>query len=189
MHVFFTKISSLPVAKLFWWILNIFYSTNAYSAYSIFNEDFRELPGTLNADRLDRDIRAGQFWALLHFFQSFQHWCQVTWCVYLHNHKEITTTVPMKMTSFLFRAMPLLCIYHCTMYWYDCEEHVSLWITVSMSLISRFLFMSFRVLTLSVQRRALGHICRDLSVRNQNLTCLNTVKIIDCNFLLIYNSF
>ncbi|KAK7330875.1 hypothetical protein VNO77_25081 [Canavalia gladiata] len=31
------------------------------SAYSIFNEDFRELPGTLNADRLDRDIRAGQF--------------------------------------------------------------------------------------------------------------------------------
>lgn len=32
------------------------------SAYSIFNQDFRELPGTLNADRLDRDIRAGQFW-------------------------------------------------------------------------------------------------------------------------------
>ncbi|KAF8380676.1 hypothetical protein HHK36_028166 [Tetracentron sinense] len=31
------------------------------SAYSIFNEDFRELPGTLNADRLDRDIRVGQF--------------------------------------------------------------------------------------------------------------------------------
>lgn len=31
------------------------------SAYSIFNEDFQELPGTLNADRLDRDIRAGQF--------------------------------------------------------------------------------------------------------------------------------
>ncbi|ESW27755.1 hypothetical protein PHAVU_003G229300 [Phaseolus vulgaris] len=31
------------------------------SAYSIFNEDFRELPGTLNADRFDRDIRAGQF--------------------------------------------------------------------------------------------------------------------------------
>ncbi|XP_024370306.1 uncharacterized protein [Physcomitrium patens] len=31
------------------------------SAYSIFNDDFRELPGTLNADRLDRDIRAGQF--------------------------------------------------------------------------------------------------------------------------------
>lgn len=31
------------------------------SAYSIFNEDFRELPGTLNADRLDRDLRAGQF--------------------------------------------------------------------------------------------------------------------------------
>ncbi|KAL8539906.1 hypothetical protein ACS0TY_001492 [Phlomoides rotata] len=30
------------------------------SAYSVFNEDFRELPGTLNADRLDRDIRAGQ---------------------------------------------------------------------------------------------------------------------------------
>ncbi|CAN0842977.1 hypothetical protein LINGRAHAP2_LOCUS3733 [Linum grandiflorum] len=30
------------------------------SAYSIFNEDFRELPGTLNADRVDRDIRAGQ---------------------------------------------------------------------------------------------------------------------------------
>lgn len=31
------------------------------SAYSIFNEGFRELPGTLNADRLDRDIRAGHF--------------------------------------------------------------------------------------------------------------------------------
>lgn len=31
------------------------------SAYSVFNEDFRELPGTLNADRLDRDIRLGQF--------------------------------------------------------------------------------------------------------------------------------
>eukprot|EP00271_Cylindrocystis_brebissonii_P019089 TRINITY_DN564_c0_g1_i2.p1 TRINITY_DN564_c0_g1~~TRINITY_DN564_c0_g1_i2.p1 ORF type:complete len:226 (+),score=36.39 TRINITY_DN564_c0_g1_i2:236-913(+) len=31
------------------------------SAYSIFNEGFRELPGTLNADRLDHDIRAGQF--------------------------------------------------------------------------------------------------------------------------------
>lgn len=31
------------------------------SAYSIFNEDFRELPGTLNAERLDRDIRAHQF--------------------------------------------------------------------------------------------------------------------------------
>uniref|UniRef100_A0A1J3FNY3 Ubiquitin-like domain-containing protein n=1 Tax=Noccaea caerulescens TaxID=107243 RepID=A0A1J3FNY3_NOCCA len=29
------------------------------SAYSIFNEDFRELPGTYNADRIDRDIRAG----------------------------------------------------------------------------------------------------------------------------------
>jgi hypothetical protein len=31
------------------------------SAYSIFNDGFRELPGTLNAERLDRDIRAGQF--------------------------------------------------------------------------------------------------------------------------------
>nr|XP_011465170.1 PREDICTED: uncharacterized protein LOC101314569 isoform X2 [Fragaria vesca subsp. vesca] len=30
------------------------------SAYSIFNEDFRELPGTLNAERLDGDIRTGQ---------------------------------------------------------------------------------------------------------------------------------
>nr|XP_043607665.1 uncharacterized protein LOC122579534 isoform X2 [Erigeron canadensis] len=30
------------------------------SAYSIFNENFRELPGTFNADRVDRDIRAGQ---------------------------------------------------------------------------------------------------------------------------------
>ncbi|XP_074317804.1 uncharacterized protein LOC141653839 [Silene latifolia] len=30
------------------------------SAYSIFNEDFRELPGTFNADRVDRDIRTGQ---------------------------------------------------------------------------------------------------------------------------------
>ncbi|KAK9144449.1 hypothetical protein Sjap_004352 [Stephania japonica] len=36
-------------------------STLACSAYSIFNEGFRELPGTLNADRIDRDIRAGQF--------------------------------------------------------------------------------------------------------------------------------
>ncbi|XP_057520339.1 uncharacterized protein LOC130800747 [Amaranthus tricolor] len=34
--------------------------TGELSAYSIFNEDFRELPGTLNADRLDRDIRTGQ---------------------------------------------------------------------------------------------------------------------------------
>ncbi|GJP56652.1 hypothetical protein CLOM_g15702 [Closterium sp. NIES-68] len=31
------------------------------SAYSIFNEDFQELPGTLNAQRLDEHIRAGQF--------------------------------------------------------------------------------------------------------------------------------
>ncbi|KAK5794184.1 hypothetical protein PVK06_035394 [Gossypium arboreum] len=31
------------------------------SAYSIFNEDFRELPRTLNADAIDRDIRTGQF--------------------------------------------------------------------------------------------------------------------------------
>ncbi|KAH7276788.1 hypothetical protein KP509_39G021700 [Ceratopteris richardii] len=31
------------------------------SAYSIFNEGFQELPGTLNVERLDRDIRAGQF--------------------------------------------------------------------------------------------------------------------------------
>lgn len=31
------------------------------SAYSIFNEDFRELPGTFNAEQADRDIRAGQF--------------------------------------------------------------------------------------------------------------------------------
>ncbi|CAH2059283.1 unnamed protein product, partial [Thlaspi arvense] len=30
------------------------------SAYSIFNEGFRELPGTYNAERIDRDIRAGQ---------------------------------------------------------------------------------------------------------------------------------
>ncbi|KAM0879415.1 hypothetical protein ACQ4PT_034257 [Festuca glaucescens] len=30
------------------------------SAYSIFNEDFRELPGTFNAERIDRDLRAGQ---------------------------------------------------------------------------------------------------------------------------------
>ncbi|KAL8216396.1 hypothetical protein R6Q57_023233 [Mikania cordata] len=31
------------------------------SAYSIFNEDFRELPGTFNAERVDRDMRSGQF--------------------------------------------------------------------------------------------------------------------------------
>ncbi|XP_022732068.1 uncharacterized protein LOC111286398 [Durio zibethinus] len=31
------------------------------SAYSIFNEDFRELPGTLNADAIDRDIRTDLF--------------------------------------------------------------------------------------------------------------------------------
>ncbi|KAF7072521.1 hypothetical protein CFC21_077632 [Triticum aestivum] len=30
------------------------------SAYSIFNEDFREIPGTFNAERIDRDLRAGQ---------------------------------------------------------------------------------------------------------------------------------
>ncbi|KAB2064776.1 hypothetical protein ES319_A09G044700v1 [Gossypium barbadense] len=31
------------------------------SAYSIFNEDFRELPGTLNADSIAKDIRTDQF--------------------------------------------------------------------------------------------------------------------------------
>ncbi|KAK4349616.1 hypothetical protein RND71_032371 [Anisodus tanguticus] len=31
------------------------------SAYSVFNEDFQELPGTLNAEHIDRDIRAGRF--------------------------------------------------------------------------------------------------------------------------------
>ncbi|XP_016751806.2 uncharacterized protein [Gossypium hirsutum] len=36
------------------------------SAYSIFNEDFRELPGTLNADAIDRDIRieVAQTWTM-----------------------------------------------------------------------------------------------------------------------------
>ncbi|KAK8322293.1 hypothetical protein V6Z12_A12G157800 [Gossypium hirsutum] len=36
------------------------------SAYSIFNEDFRELPGTLNADAIDRDIRTegAQTWTM-----------------------------------------------------------------------------------------------------------------------------
>ncbi|KAL8141789.1 hypothetical protein V2J09_014821 [Rumex salicifolius] len=34
------------------------------SAYSIFNEDFRELPGTLNAERLDRDIRTERICAV-----------------------------------------------------------------------------------------------------------------------------
>uniref|UniRef100_M8BLZ3 Uncharacterized protein n=1 Tax=Aegilops tauschii TaxID=37682 RepID=M8BLZ3_AEGTA len=32
------------------------------SAYSIFNEDFREIPGTFNAERIDRDLRAGQLY-------------------------------------------------------------------------------------------------------------------------------
>lgn len=31
------------------------------SAYSVFNEGFRELPGTLNADTIDHQIRQGQF--------------------------------------------------------------------------------------------------------------------------------
>eukprot|EP00236_Picocystis_salinarum_P005848 CAMPEP_0113926630 /NCGR_PEP_ID=MMETSP1159-20121227/3859_1 /TAXON_ID=88271 /ORGANISM="Picocystis salinarum" /LENGTH=206 /DNA_ID=CAMNT_0000927039 /DNA_START=29 /DNA_END=649 /DNA_ORIENTATION=+ /assembly_acc=CAM_ASM_000767 len=31
------------------------------SAYSVFNEGFRELPGTLNADTIDNQIRQGQF--------------------------------------------------------------------------------------------------------------------------------
>lgn len=75
--------------KLFWYI---FYSTTkSCSAYSIFNEDFRELPGTLNADRLDRDIRAGQFWALLHCtLSNHPNTTDVkSHAIYLHNHKEI----------------------------------------------------------------------------------------------------
>ncbi|GLT34705.1 hypothetical protein SLA2020_092060 [Shorea laevis] len=33
------------------------------SAYSIFNEGFKEFPKTLPADCLDRDIRTSQFWS------------------------------------------------------------------------------------------------------------------------------
>lgn len=45
------------------WLCSLDYSFffTLSSAYSIFNEGFRELPGTLNAERIDRDIRAGQF--------------------------------------------------------------------------------------------------------------------------------
>ncbi|KAL9246919.1 hypothetical protein vseg_020397 [Gypsophila vaccaria] len=38
------------------------------SAYSIFNKDFRELPGTFNADRIDRDIRSGQLSGTMYNF-------------------------------------------------------------------------------------------------------------------------
>lgn len=47
------SISQLIFEDLILWFENC-------SAYSIFNEDFRELPGTLNAERLDGDIRTGQ---------------------------------------------------------------------------------------------------------------------------------
>ena len=66
-----------------WWIIVFFksvysevtgYSYLPCSAYSIFNEDFRELPGTLNADRIDRDIRAGQFWALSGWIATIVCW-------------------------------------------------------------------------------------------------------------------
>lgn len=64
-----------------WIICHVVFYSNSFiscfwycSAYSIFNEDFRELPGTLNADRLDRDIRAGQFWT---FHSISYHYCTV----------------------------------------------------------------------------------------------------------------
>lgn len=53
-----------------WFKNSILVPVHYDSAYSIFNEDFRELPGTFNADRLDRDIRAGQFWAC---YASYSH--------------------------------------------------------------------------------------------------------------------
>jgi hypothetical protein len=31
------------------------------SAYSVFNEGFRELPGTFNADRVDEHLRRGNY--------------------------------------------------------------------------------------------------------------------------------
>lgn len=65
--------SLLPVLALCAFLVNNVWSPSASykyyfvlgicSAYSIFNEDFRELPGTLNAERLDGDIRTGQLWA------------------------------------------------------------------------------------------------------------------------------
>ena len=35
--------------------------TGELSAYSVFNEGFREIPGTLNAVALDEQMRQGQF--------------------------------------------------------------------------------------------------------------------------------
>ncbi|WJX34259.1 hypothetical protein P8452_22387 [Trifolium repens] len=48
-----------PVAHR--WDLGPLYLQLAFVSFSSIWEDFRELPGTLNADRFDRDIRAGQF--------------------------------------------------------------------------------------------------------------------------------
>lgn len=166
-------IPNILVANYFVIVLKYFLLYNKHcSAYSIFNEDFRELPGTLNADRLDRDIRAGQFWALPHSFQSPRHWCQVTWCIAAKSQgdnwlaKELTSTVPMKMTKFSIRPAPLLCIYHvrCTD---TIEMNVSLWIIGSMSLLPRLLFMNFRVHTFGAAA-TFGPYMQRL-VRNQKL--------------------
>ncbi|KAH9611498.1 hypothetical protein KSS87_013631 [Heliosperma pusillum] len=58
LRLYETKILATGFATIF---LNLGHrQAGELSAYSIFNEDFRELPGTFNADRVDRDIRTGQ---------------------------------------------------------------------------------------------------------------------------------
>lgn len=157
--------------KLFWYI---FYSTTkSCSAYSIFNEDFRELPGTLNADRLDRDIRAGQFWALLHgTLSNHPNTTDVkSHDVYLHNHKEMTLTSQRvnkysvnENDKFSMRSYAPFCVYISVLRCIDMIEmnifHCGL---LCLCLLYRGSCLWISEFTLSVQREALGHICSDLS--------------------------
>jgi len=81
-HVFYIWLIVVDRKFTSWTLLVVLKYCHLYyacSAYSIFNEDFRELPGTLNADRFDRDIRAGQFWALS--LSSSKHWWLLTRCI------------------------------------------------------------------------------------------------------------
>ena len=58
------------------------------SAYSIFNEDFRELPGTFNAERVDRDIRAGQLWLAVAQLKHADYFLYYTF-VQISRHDEV----------------------------------------------------------------------------------------------------
>lgn len=78
------------------------------SAYSIFNENFRELPGTLNADRLDRDIRAGQFWVGISLLTLLAHTVNfsilvVSCCMYVKCTKEKLKNMQMFSSVFVVR--------------------------------------------------------------------------------------